>query len=173
MNCVDGRKSNGHVAATCHTLRCYMCSGFGHKAQECASQRNQSRRSPLYTSARRIGEPWKKTTARSFEDQKRRTYSQGHAQGWRKEVDQRSDGSFTSSARCWSCNRFGHKAQNCWNTMRRLTYSSAKTTNKDNGENDEKIDAKKQVWMKKNNLLNLNEIKDQYKKGDDDCHMAI
>ena len=31
---------------------------------------------------------------------KRQTYSQGHSQGWRKEVDQRSDGSFTSSARC-------------------------------------------------------------------------
>ena len=45
--------------------------------------------------------------------------------------------------------------------MRRLTYSSAKKTNKDNGENDEKIDAKKQVWMKKNSVLNLNEIKDQ------------
>ena len=44
--------------------------------------------------------------------------------------------------------------------MRRLTYNSAKKTNKDNGENDEKIDAKKQVWMKKNIVLNLNEIKD-------------
>ena len=59
MICVDGRKSNGHVAVTCHTLRCYMCSEFQHKAQECASQRNQSRRNPLYTSARRISEPWK------------------------------------------------------------------------------------------------------------------
>ena len=28
----------GHVAATCHTLRCYTCSGFGHKDQECASK---------------------------------------------------------------------------------------------------------------------------------------
>ena len=39
----------GHVAATCHTLKCYTCSGFGHKAQECASQRSQPRRSPSYT----------------------------------------------------------------------------------------------------------------------------
>ena len=45
--------------------------------------------------------------------------------------------------------------------MRRLTYILAKKTNKDNGENDEKIDAKKQVWMKKNIVLNINEMKDQ------------
>ena len=125
-----------------------MCSGFGHKAHECASQRSQPRRSSSYTSARRNGEPWKKTNPENFEDQKTRTYSQVHSQGWRKEVDLRSDG------RCWSCNKFGHKAQNCWNDMRRLTYSSAKKTNKDNGENNEKMDAKKQVWMKKNSVLN-------------------
>ena len=55
--------------------------------------------------------------------------------------------------------------------MRRLTYSSAKKTNKDNGENDENIDAKKKVWMKKNSVLNLNEIKDQC-TSEDGCHMA-
>ena len=80
----------GHIAATCHTLRCYTCSGFGHKAQECASQRSQPRRSPSYTSARRTSEPWKKTNAGRFEDQKTKAYSQGHSQAWRHEVDQRS-----------------------------------------------------------------------------------
>ena len=63
--------------------------------------------------------------------------------------------------RCHDGNGLGNKAQYCWNTMRRLTYSSTKKTNKDSGENDEKIDAKKQVWMNKNIVLNLNEIKDQ------------
>ena len=55
--------------------------------------------------------------------------------------------------------------------MRRLTYSSAKKTNKDNGENDEKIDSKKQVWTKKKSVLNLNEIKDQC-TSKDGCHLA-
>ena len=81
----DGRTNNkvicwtynqdGHITATCHTLRCYTCSGFGHRSKECASQRSQPRRIPSYTSARR------------FEDQKKKTYSQGHSQVWRHEVD--------------------------------------------------------------------------------------
>ena len=86
----------GHVVATCHTLRCYTCSGFGHKAQECASQRSQPRRSPSYTSTRR------------FEDQKTNVYSQGYAQAWRNEVDQRSVGSSNTLVRCWTCNNVGH-----------------------------------------------------------------
>ena len=148
-----------------------MCSGFGRKAQECASQRRQPRRKSSYTSARRIGEPSKKTNSKNFEDQKTRTYIQGHSQGWRKEVDQQDDGRFTSLAGCWSCNQFGHKAQNCWNAMRRLTYISAKKTNKDNGENDEKIDAKKEVWMKQNSVLNMNEIEYQCTKSEGGFHM--
>ena len=62
----------GHIVATCHTLRCYTCSGFGHKAQECASQRSQPKRTP-YTSARRTNEPWKKTNAGRFEDKNTKT----------------------------------------------------------------------------------------------------
>ena len=143
----------GHVAATCHTVRCYSCSGFGHKAHECASQRSQPRRNTPYTSARR------------FEDQKSNVYNQG----WRNEVDQRSVGSSNSSVRCWSCNKFGHKAQNCSNDMRRLTYSSAKKTHKNNGENNEKMGAKKQVWMRKTEQLHIGEA-DQSRE--DGCHMV-
>ena len=73
--------------------------------------------------------------------------------------------------RCHDCNGLGHKAQDCWNTMRRLTYSPTKKTNKDNGENDEKIVTKKQLWMKKNIVLDLNEIKDQC-TSKDGCHLA-
>ena len=54
--------------------------------------------------------------------------------------------------------------------MRRLTSSSAKKTSKDNGENNEKMGAKKQVWMKKNNVLN--EIEDQC-TSENGCHMEI
>ena len=25
----------GHIAAHCRTIRCYSCSGLGHKAQDC------------------------------------------------------------------------------------------------------------------------------------------
>ena len=71
---------------------------------------------------------------------------------------------------CHDCNGLGNKFEDYWNTMRILTYSLAKKTNKDSGENDEKIDAKKQVWMKKNSVLNLNEIKDQC-TSEDGCHM--
>ena len=82
MDCVDGRKNirrqgnsvrcwacnqEGNIVATFHTLRCYMCSGFGHKSQECTSQ---PRRSSSYISARRTGEPWKKTNSENFEYQK-------------------------------------------------------------------------------------------------------
>ena len=61
----------GHIASTHHTLKYYTHSGFGHKAQECASQRSQPRKSPSYTSARRTSEPWKKTNAGRFEYQKK------------------------------------------------------------------------------------------------------
>ena len=74
--------------------------------------------------------------------------------------------------RCHDGNGIGNKAKYCWNTMRRLTYNSAKKTNKDSGENDEKIDAKKQVWMKKNSVLNMTEIKDRC-TSEDGFHMEI
>ena len=148
----------GHVAATCRTVRCYSCSGFGHKAHECARQRSQPRRNTPYTSERR------------FEDQKTNAYSQGYAQAWRNEGDQRSIGSSNSSVRCWSCNKFGHKAQNCWNDMRRLTYSSAKKTSKDNeGTDAQRTDDKKHVWMRKTEQLQKGEA---YQSREDGCHMA-
>ena len=137
--------------------------GLDSNPMNVCSQRSQPRRISSYTSARRTCEPWKKTNPKKFEDQNTRTYSQVHSQGQRKEVDLRSYG------RCWSCNKFGHKAQNCWNDMRRLTYSLAKKTNKDIGENNEKIDAKKHLWMKKNSVLN--EIEDQCTT-ENGCHMA-
>ena len=67
-------------------MRCYTWSGFGHKAQECASQRSKPRKSPSYTSARRTNEPWKKTNAGIFKDQNINAYSQGYSQAWRHEV---------------------------------------------------------------------------------------
>ena len=143
----------GRVASTCHTLRCYTCSGFGHKSQECASQRSQPRRSPSYTSAR------------TFEYQKKKTYSQGHSQAWRHEVDQRSVGSSNNSVRCWTCNHVGHivgycctmrcyscngiehKAQVSWTTQKQsltsFLYISSRKASTAEGTNAERTDAKK------------------------------
>ena len=108
---------DGHIAATCHTLRCYTCSGFGHKSQECASQRNQLRRIPSYTSARRTNEPWRKSNAQILEDKNIKAYSQGHSQVWRNEVDQISVGNSNTSVRRWMCNHVSHITAYCC-TMR-------------------------------------------------------
>ena len=169
----------GHVAATCHTLRCYTCSGFGHKAQECASEKIQPRRTPSYTSIR------------IFEDQKTNSYSQRNSQAWRHEVDQRSVGSSNNSVkcrtcnhvghiaaycrtmRCYSCSGFGHKAQDCWSTwkqpLRSFPYNSSGKSSTDEWTNVERTDVKKQVWMKKTEKLQIGET-DQCKE--DCCHMA-
>ena len=128
-------------------------------------------KSPSYTLARRTSEPWKKTNAGRFEDQKTKAYSQGHSQAWRHEVDQRSVGSSNSSVRCWTCNNVGHiaaycrtmrcyscngfrhKAQDCWSTqkqpMRSFLYNSSSKASINEGKNAERTDGKKQVWMKK------------------------
>ena len=148
-----------HVFATCHTLRWYTCSGFGHKSQECASQRSQPRKSPSYKSARIFG------------DQKSNAYSHGHSQAWRNEVDQRSVGSSNNSVRCWSCNNvghiaphcrtmrcysysvLGHKAQYFWSTrkqsLRRYLDNSSRKASTNEGTNAQRTDAMKQVWMRK------------------------
>ena len=127
--------------------------------------------------ATRTIESYKKTNAERFEDQKTKAHSQGHSQVWRNEVDQRSVGSSNNSVRCWtcshvghivaycctmrcdSCNGFGHKAQDCWNTWKQsmgsLSYSSTRKANKDEGTNAERTNAKKQVWMKKTEQLHI------------------
>ena len=54
--------------------------------------------------------------------------------------------------------------------MRRLTYSSAKKTSKDyEGTDAQRIDAKKQVWMRKTEQLQIGEA-DQSRE--DGCPMA-
>ena len=93
-------------------MRCYPCSGFGHKAQECASQRSQPRKSPSYKSVTRTYEPWKANAGR-FEEHKTKVYSQGHSQAWRHEADRRCVGSSNISVRCWACNNVGHIATHC------------------------------------------------------------
>ena len=43
----------GHIAAHCHMMRCYNCSGLGHKAQDCWSTQKKYLRSYLDNSSRK------------------------------------------------------------------------------------------------------------------------
>ena len=75
--------------------------------------------------------------------------------------------------RCYSCSRLRHKAQDCWSTrkqpLRSFPYNSSGKANTDEGTNAERTDAKKQVWMKKTEQLQIGEV-DQSRE--DGCHMA-
>ena len=75
--------------------------------------------------------------------------------------------------RCYSCSGLGHKAQDCWSTRKQslriyLDNSSRKaSTNK--GTNAQRTDAKKQVWMRKTEQLQIGEVNQSREDG---CHMA-
>ena len=68
----------GHVAANCHTLRCFTYGGVGHKAQVFTSSRRQFMRSFSYSSARKVNDSWKKNDTSRSKDQ--RTNDQGQVQ---------------------------------------------------------------------------------------------
>jgi hypothetical protein len=61
----------GHIVAHCHTMRCYSCSGFGHKSQDCWNSRRQSMRNVSYYMERREHEAWKKDNVERMEAQKK------------------------------------------------------------------------------------------------------
>jgi hypothetical protein len=42
-----------HIVAHCYTMRCYNCSGFGHKSQECYNSRRRSLRNASYNMERK------------------------------------------------------------------------------------------------------------------------
>ena len=76
--------------------------------------------------------------------------------------------------RCYSCSGLGHKAQDCWSTWKQpliiFLYRSSRKSSIDEGTNDERIDPKKQVWVKKAEQLQLGEVDQSWKDG---CHMEI
>ena len=95
-----------------HTMRCYNCTGFGYKAQTCASPRRQPMKSPSYTSARRTNESWKMNNAVRL-DQRTSNHSQGHSQVWVKknlllnlnEVDCSKVGGCHMASQTWSLSK--------------------------------------------------------------------
>ena len=74
----------GYIATHCHTMRCYSCSGFGHKAQDCVNSRRQPMRNASYTSARKTYDPWKKNDVGRNTAQKTNAQNQGYSQVWMK-----------------------------------------------------------------------------------------
>ena len=88
--------------------------------------------------------------------------------------------------RCYSCSGFGHKAKECpsQRSQSRVSpsYTSARRTNESwKKDNKRKIEDQKtnnlsqghsKVWVRKNILLDLNEVEDQCTKGEGGCHMA-
>ena len=72
----------GHVAANCHTLRCFTCGGVSHKSQVCTSSRRQFMRSFSYPSARKVNESWKKNDISIFEYQRINDHNEVHPKVW-------------------------------------------------------------------------------------------
>jgi hypothetical protein len=57
----------GHIAAHCHTMRCYNYSGFGHKSHDFWNTRRQSMRSDSYSMTRRTHEAKKEDNFENME----------------------------------------------------------------------------------------------------------
>jgi hypothetical protein len=74
----------GHIVVHCNTIRCYNCSGFGHKSQECWNTRRKSTMRTTNSMARRRNEDiFEKMDAHSSSSEE-----QEHLQKWVKKTEQ-------------------------------------------------------------------------------------
>jgi hypothetical protein len=78
----------GHIAAHCHKMRCYKCSGFGHKAQDCWNSRRHLMRSVSYSMETRAHITWKEDNVERMEAQSTSIEKPGHSQKWMKKTEQ-------------------------------------------------------------------------------------
>ena len=121
---------------------CFSCSNFGHKAMDC---RLHGRRS--------VGSP----------NDKVRCYTCNHVG---------NIVAYYRTMRYYSRSCFGHKDQDCCSTrkqpMSRISYNSSRKASTDEGTNTKRTKAKKQVWMKKTEQLQIGEV-DQSRE--DGCHL--
>jgi hypothetical protein len=78
----------GHIVAHCHTMRCYNCSGFGHKSEDCWNKRRQSMRNDSYNMEIRSNETWNNDNVEIMEDQRTSTKKLGHSQRWMNNIEQ-------------------------------------------------------------------------------------
>ena len=69
-------------------MRCYSCSGFGHKAQDCYNSRRQQMRNAPYSSTRNFHESWKENDVKRKKFKKTNVEDKGHSQTWMKKTEQ-------------------------------------------------------------------------------------
>jgi hypothetical protein len=69
-------------------MRCYNCSGFGHKSQECWNTRRKSMMRTSHSMARRRNEVRKGDIFEKMDAQSSSSEEKGHLQKWVKKTEQ-------------------------------------------------------------------------------------
>jgi hypothetical protein len=69
-------------------MRCYSCSGFGHKSQECWNTRRKSMLRTSHSMARRRNEVRKRDIFENMDTQSSSSEEKGHLQKWVKKTEQ-------------------------------------------------------------------------------------
>jgi hypothetical protein len=69
-------------------MRCYSCSGFGHKSQECWNTRRKSMMRTSHSMARRRNEVRKGDIFEKMDTQSSSSEEKGHLQKWVKKTEQ-------------------------------------------------------------------------------------
>jgi hypothetical protein len=69
-------------------MRCYSCSGFGHKSQECWNTRRKSMMRTSHSMARRMNEVRKGDIFENMDTQSSSSEEKGHLQKWVKKTVQ-------------------------------------------------------------------------------------
>jgi hypothetical protein len=69
-------------------MRCYSCSGFGHKSQECWNTRRKSMMQTSHIMARRRNEVRKGDIFENMDTQSSSSEEKGHLQKWVKKTEQ-------------------------------------------------------------------------------------
>jgi hypothetical protein len=77
----------GHIVVHCNTMRCYSCSGFGHKSHECWNRRRKSMMRTSNSMARRRNEVRKGDIFEKMDAQSSSSEEQGHLQKWVKKTE--------------------------------------------------------------------------------------
>jgi hypothetical protein len=76
------------IDAHCHTMRCYNCSGFGHKSQDCWNTRRKSMMMNSYSMTRRRNEFRKEDIFENMEAHSSSSEKLGNLQKWVKKTEQ-------------------------------------------------------------------------------------
>ena len=69
-------------------MRCYSCSGFGHKAQDFYNSRRKQTKNAPYRSTRNFHESWKENDVERMKSKRTGVEDKGHSQTWMKKTEQ-------------------------------------------------------------------------------------